>query len=96
MPAMMDDDLERLSRPQLIDEVKRLRAAIRAHRDAKGNDLCWHHPALWSLLPEPIAPRIAVPDWPQFLHGCIRYRRSLDEQAPEAPRVNEEWRGSGR
>ena len=96
MPAMMDDDLERLSRPQLIDEVKRLRAAIRAHRDASGNDLCWHHPDLWSLLPEPIAPRIAVPDWPQFLRGCIRYRQSLDEQAPDAPRVDEEWRGRGR
>ena len=92
----MDDDLEGLSREQLIDEVKRLRAAIRAHRDASGNDLCWHHPALWSLLPEPAVPHIAVPDWPQFLRGCIRYRQSLDEQAPEAPRVTEEWRGRGR
>ncbi len=48
------------------------------------------------MLPEPIAPRIAVPDWPQFLRGCIRYRQSLDEQAPDAPRVDEEWRGRGR
>ena len=30
-----------------------------------------------------------VPDWPQFLDGCIRYRRSLDEQAPDAPRTTE-------
>ena len=57
----MDDDLERLSRPQLIDEVKRLRAAIRAHRDASGNNLCWHHPALWSLLPEPTLPASPCP-----------------------------------
>ena len=61
-----------------------------------GTIFCWHHPALWSLLPEPAVPHFAVPDWPQFLRGCIRYRQSLDEQAPEAPRVTEEWRGRGR
>jgi hypothetical protein len=33
-----------------------------------------------------------VPEWPDFLAGCIRYRRSLDEQAPSAPRVHEPYR----
>jgi hypothetical protein len=34
-----------------------------------------------------------VPDWPEFLQGCIRYRRSLDEQAPDAPRTNYPYPG---
>jgi hypothetical protein len=82
----MDEDLESLSREQLISEVKRLRAGIREHRDASGHALCWHHPKLWGLLPEPSDPRPTVPEWPQFLRGCIRYRQSLDEQLPAAPR----------
>ena len=86
----MDDDLNGFTREQLLEEVKRLRAAIRAHRDSSGHDLCWHHPALWSLLPEPLEGRIAVPEWPQFMRGCIRYRQSLDEQLPEAPRITDE------
>jgi hypothetical protein len=87
----MDDDLENLSRESLIVEVKKLRAAIREHRDSTGHDLCWHHPALWSLLPEGISPSIAVPDWPQFMRGCIKYRQSLDEQAEDAPRSCEDF-----
>jgi hypothetical protein len=89
----MDDDLNGLTREQLIEEVKRLRAGIRAHRDSSGNDLCWHHPALWGLLPEPLQPQVAVPAWPQFMRGCIRYRESLDEQVPDAPRTAEEFQG---
>ncbi|MGH7483646.1 MAG: hypothetical protein ACRELV_15975 [Longimicrobiales bacterium] len=29
-------------------------------------------------------PLPAVPIWPDFMRGCIRYRKSLDEQAPDA------------
>jgi hypothetical protein len=47
----MDDDLEGMSREQLIAEARRLRAGIRARRDRSGHDLCWHHPAL-GLLPD--------------------------------------------
>jgi len=87
----LDEDLVSLSREQLMVEVRRMRAAIRAHRDASGHDLCWHHPQLWSLLPEKLSPQIAVPAWPQFLRGCIRYRQSLDAQAPQAPRTQGEF-----
>jgi hypothetical protein len=52
----MDEDLQHMSREQLLAEITRLRQAIRAHRDSSGHELCWHHPALWSLLPEE-APR---------------------------------------
>ena len=87
----MDEDLERLTRDQLIAEVKKLRAGIRQHRDSTGHELCWHHPQLWSLLPEKLDPNVAVPEWPQFLRGCLRYRESLDTQLPNAPRVAEEF-----
>ena len=85
-----DADLEPLSRDALLAEVKRLRAGIRANRDASGHDLCWHNPQLWGLLPEAIAPAIAVPEWPQFLRGCVRYRQSLDEEASRAARAASE------
>ena len=88
---MHDDDLEQLTREDLIAEVKRLRAGIRQHRDSSGHDLCWHHPELWNLLPEKVAPKFAVPEWPQFLRGCLRYRESLDQQLPHAPRVTDEF-----
>jgi hypothetical protein len=91
--AAMDDDLEGLSREQLIAEVQRLRHGIRAHRDSTGHALCWHHPALWSLLPERTDPLPVVPEWPQFLRGCIQYRQSLDEQLPGAARSDEPYRG---
>jgi hypothetical protein len=87
----MDDDLDGKTREQLLDEVRRLRAGIRAHRDSSGHDLCWHHPQLWGLLPEPMSPDVAVPPWPKFLRGCLRYRESLDRELPNAPRLNAEY-----
>jgi hypothetical protein len=87
----MDDDLDRLGREELILEVKRLRAGIRAHRDSTGQELCWHHPKLWGLLPEKIAPDVAVPPWPKFLRGCLRYRESLDRDLPNAPVADVEY-----
>ena len=92
MMADLDADLEQLTREQLLAEVRKLRDGIRRHRDASGQDLCWHHPALWGLLPERTDPLPTVPEWPQFLEGCLRYRRSLDEQAPAAPRTTEPYR----
>lgn len=89
----MDEDLERLGREALIAEVKRLRQGIRRHRDSSGHDLCWHHPQLWRLLPEPIDPEIAVPPWPRFLRGCVKYRESLDRQRPDAPVHDREYEG---
>jgi hypothetical protein len=83
---LMDEDLGRMTREQLIDEVTRLRG-IRAHRDSSLHELCWHHPALWGLLPERTDPVPVVPEWPDFIRGCVRYRQSLDEQAPQAPRT---------
>lgn len=74
-----------MSRDELGAEVRRLRAGIRAHRDSTGHELCWHHPQLWGLLPERTEPAVAVPPWPQFLRGCVRYRESLDRELPNPP-----------
>ncbi|MBI2261963.1 MAG: hypothetical protein HYU62_09925 [Caulobacterales bacterium] len=89
----LDSDLDGMSREALVGEVIRLRTGVRAHRDSTRHALCWHHPKLWALLPEKTAPEIAVPEWPQFMRGCVRYRQSLDEQRPDAPRSPEEFRG---
>jgi hypothetical protein len=88
----MDEDLSRMSREELIVEATKLRQGIRVHRDSTGHDLCWHHPALWGLLPDKQDPLPIVPAWPAFLRGCIRYRQSLDDQLPSAPRSHEEHR----
>jgi hypothetical protein len=86
----MDEDLSLLTREDLLVEVLKLRAGIREHRDSTGHELCWHHPKLWGLLPEPLSHELAVPAWPQFLRGCIHYRESLDTQLPNAPRTKGE------
>jgi hypothetical protein len=87
----MDDDPSLLTRDELHAEVTRLRAGIRAHRHSTGHELCWHHPQLWSLLPEPIAEDARVPAWPQFLRGCLKHRESLDRELPNAPRTTTEF-----
>lgn len=87
----MDDDLAGMTRDQLVAEVMRLRAGIRAHRDSSDQELCWHHPQLWGLLPEQVPRQIKVPAWPQFLRGCITYRQSLDRQLPDAVRTETEF-----
>jgi hypothetical protein len=89
----MDDDLDAMSREDLIEEVVKLRDGIRRHRDAVMHELCWHHPQLWGLLPEQTDPIPVVPEWPEFLRGCVRYRQSLDEQAPAAPRTSQPYEG---
>jgi hypothetical protein len=87
----MDEDLVSMTRERLIEEVRKLRQGIRVHRNSTGHELCWHHPALWGLLPEQQDPLPVVPEWPEFLRGCIRYRQSLDEQASDAPRSAEPY-----
>lgn len=89
----VDTDLDELDREELIAEVRRLRAGIRAHRDSSGHDLCWHHSQLWGLLPERVEPEVAVPPWPRFMRGCVAYRESLDNELPRA-RVHDREFGS--
>ena len=87
----MDEDLKDMSREQLMDEVVKLRMGIRVHRDSSKHELCWYHPELWALLPDNTNPVPVVPEWPQFMAGCVRFRESLDRQLPEAPRTNQPY-----
>ncbi len=87
----MDNDLEQMTREELMVEVKKLRQGIREHRDSSRHELCWHHPELWGLLPETTDPLPVVPEWSEFMRGCVKYRESLDEQAREAPRTSEPY-----
>ena len=87
----MDDDRAGMTQKALIAEVMRLRTGIREHRDSSGHDLCWHHPQLWGLLPEPIPQDIAVPPWPKFLRGCLKYRESLDRELPNVRSAEQEY-----
>ena len=88
----MDEDLDKLTREQLLAVARQLRQAIRSHRDQTGHGLCWHHPDMWALLPDKIDPDIAVPPWPKFLRGCVAYRESLEAQRPDAPVLDEEFK----
>ena len=88
----MDEDLQRMTPGELVAEVKKLRNGIRDHRDSTRHELCWHHPVLWGLLPEKTDPVPVVPEWPQLMEGCIKYRQSLDQQAPNAPRTKKPYR----
>ncbi|MBB2754114.1 UNVERIFIED_ORG: hypothetical protein GGI57_004847 [Rhizobium aethiopicum] len=86
-----DADLDSMSHADLLSAARAMRHAIRIHRDMSGHELCWHHPDLWTLLPDPPAGGQIVPDWPQFMRGCIRYRQSLDNQLAQAPRSDREF-----
>ena len=44
----MDEDLDAISREQLIAEARTLRDGIRRHRDSSSHDLCWHRANLAS------------------------------------------------
>ncbi len=91
----MDEDLSTMDREALVEEVRRLRAGIRTHRDTSGHDLCWHHPELWDLLPEQTSPEVAVPPWPRFMRGCVAYRQSLDRELAGAPVHDREFDDPG-
>ncbi|MBV6658103.1 MAG: hypothetical protein KI785_10095 [Devosiaceae bacterium] len=80
-----------MTREELLREARKMRAAVREHRDATGHDLCWHWPDLWALLPDTTERKLTVPDWPHFMRGCIHYRSSLDRQLADADRTQEEF-----
>ena len=84
----MDEGLEAMAREKLIVEARRLRDGIWTHRDSTGHELCWHHSALWGLLPERSDHQPTVSTWLEFLCGCLQYRQSL---ALDELRARFEW-----
>jgi hypothetical protein len=91
MTSDPDDDLESMSHADLLLAARAMRHAIRAHRDTTEHDLCWHHPDLWALLPDPPQVKPIVPERPQFMRGCVRYRQSPDQQLGGALRTSREF-----
>jgi hypothetical protein len=89
--ANPDADLDAMSHDELLAAAKAMRAAIRTHRDTSMHELCWHHPDMWALLPDSPPDGLIVPEWPQFMRGCTRYRESLDRQLADAPRSKKEF-----
>jgi len=87
----LDKDLDQMSKSELLATAREMRAQIRIHRDTSMHDLCWHHPDLWALLPDSPPGGMVVPEWPQFMRGCTRYRESLDKQLHDAPRSKKEF-----
>lgn len=75
----LDGDLMTMSERELFEEVVKLRAGIRRHRDATGHNLCWWVPELWNLLPEQKAPEPEVPSKDEFMRCCKLYRDSLGD-----------------
>ena len=89
----MDQDLDNLTREELVANVKELRASIREHRDASLHDLCWYQPKLWGLLPEKSSIQVQVPTREKFMRGCEIFRNSLDTQLQDAQRVDIDFKG---
>jgi hypothetical protein len=87
----LDADLNDMDRDALLGAARAMRQAIRTHRDTSMHELCWHHPEMWALLPDTPPGGQIVPDWPQFMRGCTRYRESLDRQLAAAPRSDREF-----
>jgi hypothetical protein len=91
MTSDPERDLDALPHADLLAAAKSMRRAICAHRDTSEHELCWHHPDMWALLPDPPQVKPVVPEWPQFMRGCIRYRQSVDQQLSGAQRTNKEF-----
>lgn len=66
-------------RLKLIDRIEELEAAIRIHRNARGQDRCWENDLeLYRLLPEglPAGYTGGMPTKEEFLAGCENYWQS--------------------
>jgi hypothetical protein len=91
MDEDLDNDLMCMDARELFEEVVRLRAGIRKHRDSTGHNLCWYVPELWNLLPEKLVPMPEVPPKDEFLACCRAYRDSLDVPLVKEEECKHHW-----
>lgn len=69
-----DEDIVEFDRDALLQEIMRLRSAIRYHRDQKGDDRCWLDDIkLYELLPETSSHELTLPPQEEFLSSCKRF-----------------------
>lgn len=66
---------------RLRERTTQVEDAVRRHRSAQGQDLCWlNDQELWrSLGDNQETPDRQVPPWPDFMAGCVAYRKMLDQ-----------------
>lgn len=65
--------------PDLVDEILRLRNAIRHHREQTDHAMCWENDEeLWKILDEETKITHTPPSWPEFMQKCVEYRKSKD------------------
>jgi len=82
---MIDQDAEFMTRSELKDEIRRLRAGIRTHRDAKGHDRCWRDDieVLYAMLPETTEADLRLPPQQEFYKNCRLYWHERQNPMPE-------------
>jgi hypothetical protein len=87
----MDEDLDQMDEASLRAEAKKLRAAIRYHKDQKGDDRCWVDDLrLYEALPEGAAGHDStLPTEEVFLENCKRFCRS--RQVPVGHPYKKDW-----
>lgn len=69
-----DTDIVEFDRESLLQEVMRLRNAIRYHRDEKGDARCWLDDIkLYENLPETVPVDATLPPKEEFLGSCTRF-----------------------
>ena len=77
-----------MTKQQRIDALE---TAIRKHRAAQGQDLCWLNDLeLWDVLKDGVMVDRQVPPWPDFMAGCIRYRQMLGKPPMSTPPPKED------
>lgn len=64
---------------RLNARVRALEAAIRRHRRATGQQMCWENDEeLWAALKDGGRLDHTPPPWPEFMRRCALYRASKD------------------
>lgn len=87
----MNEDLKSMTAEALQEEVLKLRAAIRYHKDQKGDDRCWVDDLrLYEALPEGSDGHDStLPSEKIFLENCKRFCRS--RQVPVGTIFKKDW-----
>lgn len=76
MHKVSDDDIKVMTPGALRTELRKIRKALRKHRDAKDNARCWHNDVeLYGALPEAKKPGAMHGDEATLLRNCKRYIR---------------------
>ena len=69
-----DQDVLSMNTEKLIEEVLRLRNAIRTHRDQEGHDRCWLDDGdLYCILPEGLRGSQELPSLSEWKKKCAEY-----------------------